>query len=37
MLEDKESRWMNEYNAYVFYSIKDYMKCLDEANKNRLF
>lgn len=36
-LEHSYSRWMNEFNAYVFYSIKDYIECLDEANKNRLF
>ena len=36
-LEHSQSRWMNEFDAYVFYSIKDYMECLDEANKNRLF
>lgn len=36
-LEHSYSRWMNEFDGYVFYSIKDYMKCLDEANKNRLF
>lgn len=36
-LEHSWSRWMNEFDAYVFYSIKDYIECLDEANKNRLF
>ena len=36
-LEHSYSRWMNEFDAYVFYSIKDYIECLDEANKNRLF
>ena len=36
-LEHSWSRWMNEFDAYVFYSIKDYMECLDEANKNSLF
>lgn len=36
-LNSKASRWMNEFEAYVFYSIEDYMKCLGEANKNRLF
>ncbi len=36
-LESRQSRWMNEFNAYVFYSIKDYMRCLEDANKNRLF
>lgn len=36
-LNSKASRWMNEFEAYVFYSIEDYMKCLSEANKNRLF
>ena len=37
MLEERTSRWINEYDAYVFYSIKDYIRCLEEANKNRLF
>ena len=36
-LEHNQSRWMTEFDAYVFYSIKDYIECLDEANKNRLF
>lgn len=36
-LNSKASRWMNEFEAYVFYNIEDYMKCLGEANKNRLF
>ena len=36
-LEHSYSRWMNEFDGYVFYSIKDYIECLDEANKNRLF
>ena len=36
-LEHSQTRWMNEFDAYVFYSIKDYIECLDEANKNRLF
>lgn len=36
-LNNKSSRWMNEFGGYVFYSIKDYIECLDEANKNRLF
>ena len=36
-LEHSYSRWMNEFSGYVFYSIKDYIECLDEANKNRLF
>ena len=36
-LEHSYSRWMNEFGGYVFYSIKDYIECLDEANKNRLF
>ena len=36
-LNNKSSRWLNEFNAYVFYSIKDYFEKLDEANKNRLF
>lgn len=36
-LEHSQSRWMNEFGGYVFYSIKDYIECLDEANKNRLF
>lgn len=36
-LDHSISRWMNEFNAYVFYSITDYIRCLDEANKNRLF
>lgn len=36
-LDESMSRWMNEFNAYIFYSIIDYFRCLDEANKNRLF
>lgn len=36
-LNNKSSRWMNEFDAYVFYSVKDYFEKLDEANKNRLF
>lgn len=36
-LEHSMSRWLNEFNAYVFYSITDYIRCLDEANRNRLF
>ena len=36
-LEHSYSRWMNEFSGYVFYSIKDYIEKLDEANKNRLF
>lgn len=36
-LNNKSSRWINEFSGYVFYSIKDYIECLDEANKNRLF
>ena len=36
-LEHSQSRCMNEFGGYVFYSIKDYIECLDEANKNRLF
>ena len=36
-LEHSYSRWMNEFDGYVFYSIKDYFEKLDEANKNRLF
>ena len=36
-LEHSYSRWMNEFDGYVFYSIKDYIEKLDEANKNRLF
>ena len=36
-LEHSQSRWMNEFDGYVFYSIKDYIEKLDEANKNRLF
>ena len=36
-LEHSYSRWMNEFGGYVFYSIKDYIECLDEANKNKLF
>ena len=36
-LEHSYSRWMNEFGGYVFYNIKDYIECLDEANKNRLF
>ena len=36
-LEHSYSRWINEFGGYVFYSIKDYIECLDEANKNSLF
>ena len=36
-LRNSKSRWLNVLDAYVFYSIKDYIECLDEANKNRLF
>ena len=36
-LEHSYSRWINEFDGYVFYSIKDYIECLDEANKNSLF
>ena len=36
-LEHSYSRLINEFGGYVFYSIKDYIECLDEANKNRLF
>ena len=36
-LEHSYSRWIKEFGGYVFYSIKDYVECLDEANKNRLF
>lgn len=36
-LEHRYSRWIKEFSGYVFYSIKDYIECLDEANKNRLF
>ena len=36
-LEHSYSRWINEFGGYVFYSIKDYIECLDKANKNRLF
>ena len=36
-LEHSYSRWMNEFDGYVFYSVKDYFEKLDEANKNRLF
>ena len=36
-LEHSYSRWIKEFDGYVFYSIKDYIECLDEANKNRLF
>lgn len=36
-LEHSYSRWMNEFGGYVFYNIKDYIECLDEANKNSLF
>lgn len=36
-LESSQSRWLNEFDAYVFYSIKDYFEKLEEANKNRLF
>lgn len=36
-LEGRTSRWMNEFNAYVFYNIKDYMKCLEDAQNHRLF
>lgn len=36
-LRNSKTRWMNLLDAYVFYNIKDYFECLDEANKNRLF
>ena len=36
-LEHRYSRWIKEFSGYVFYSIKDYIECLDEANKNKLF
>ena len=36
-LSGSVSRYMKEFDAYVFYSVKDYMRCLEEANKNRLF
>ena len=36
-LEHSYSRWIKEFGGYVFYSIKDYIEKLDEANKNRLF
>ena len=36
-LRNSQTRWLNVLDAYVFYSIKDYIECLDEANKNRLF
>jgi len=36
-LNNRASRWMNEFNAYVFYSVDDMVKQFDEANKNRLF
>lgn len=36
-LDHSISRWMNEFDAYVFYSITDYIRCLDEANRNRMF
>lgn len=36
-LEERTSRWMNEFDAYVFHSVKDYFEKLDEASKNRLF
>lgn len=36
-LNNRTSRWMNEFNAYVFYSVDDMVKQFDEANKNRLF
>lgn len=36
-LEHSMSRWMNEFNAYVFWSIKDYIDNLEFANKNKLY
>jgi len=36
-LRNSKTRWLNVLDAYVFYNIKDYFECLDEANKNRLF
>lgn len=36
-LRNSKTRWLNVLDAYVFYSIKDYFECLEEANKNRLF
>ena len=36
-LEHSYPRGIKVFGGYVFYSIKDYIECLDEANKNRLF
>lgn len=36
-LRNSKTRWLNVLDAYVFYNIKDYFECLEEANKNRLF
>ena len=36
-LRNSKTRWVNLLDAYVFYNIKDYFECLEEANKNRLF
>lgn len=36
-LRTSKTRWLNVLDAYVFYNIKDYFECLEEANKNRLF
>lgn len=36
-LEESSTRWMKEFDAYVFYSIRDYMKCLEDAQNHKLF
>lgn len=34
---NNNSRYIEDFNGWVFFSIKDYFGQLDEANKNRLF
>lgn len=36
-IENVVSRYIKEFEGYVFYSIKDYIDQLNEANKNRMF
>lgn len=36
-LSGSRTRFMNEFNGWLFFSIKDYMEQLEFANKNKLF
>lgn len=36
-LEHSMSRYMKEFDGYVFYSIRDYIENLEFADKNKLF